>query len=183
MNYPQRVAAAFRATLTRQWWTEFLEAAWRQCQQYAAPFLLVVITSGAFDVDAFLTVLLALGTAVAVVLVRRLAAITAPEGSGPGVDLVFRVVSAFTGAVAGFLTVDGADLLNVSWPTILTASAATAVLAVLDGKVDPAASVVRDDAHAGGNADHHAHDYEGDAPFSLAPASDVDPYHDAHREV
>lgn len=143
--YLTAVAAALRATLTRAWWEEFAEAAWRQAQQYVGPFLLVVIGTGQFDSNAAATVAVALAGSVLVVFGRRVLAIQAPAGSGPGVALTFRVLSAFAGAVAGFAAVDGFNLLTADWPAVLTASAATAGLAFLGGKVDPAASAVRAD--------------------------------------
>ncbi len=144
--YLTAVSAEFRATLTRAWWDEFAEAAWRQAQQYAGPFLVVVIATGQFDGDTALTTVVALAGAVLVAFLRRLAAIRPRDGAAPLVGLAFRVLSAFTGAVAGFAAVDGFNLLAASWLTILTASAATAGLAFLDGQVDPAASVARADS-------------------------------------
>lgn len=144
--YLTAVAAEFRATLTRTWWEEAGEAAWRQAQQYAGPFLTVVVVTGQFDGDAFLTLVVALAGAVLVVFGRRLAAIRPRDGASAGVGLVFRVLSAFAGSVAGFAAVDGFNLLDAGWAAILTASAATAGLALLDGRIDPAASVARADS-------------------------------------
>jgi hypothetical protein len=143
--YLAAVAAAFRATLTAAWWEESAEAAWRQCQQYVGPFLLVVIGTGQFDGDAAATVAVALGGAVLVVFGRRLLVLRAPAGAGAGVDLTFRVLSAFAGSVAGFAAVDGFNLLTADWRAVMVASAATAGLAFLGGKVDPAATAVRAD--------------------------------------
>ena len=149
--YLSRVRAAFAAVFTRAWLVEVREASLRQAYQILVPMLLTVAAQGNLTSDALKAALLGLAGGQIVVIVRRLAGLTVPDGSGVGAVLAARALSAFAGAISGYiLAVPVAGVLSLEWPAIVISACSTALLALLHGWFDPAATDVLADAPAGG---------------------------------
>jgi hypothetical protein len=147
MSYTQRLAAAWAAIFTAVWWTELREASVRQALQVVVPFLAVISTQGVVRADAVKATLLALAGGEVIVVVRRLAALTVPDDADLSTRLIARSLSAFAGAIAGYiLVVPVADIFTLSWSNIIIASVSTTFLALLHGIWDPATTDALADA-------------------------------------
>jgi hypothetical protein len=143
VSYLSRVTAALASVFTPTFWTELAEASLRQAFQIVVPLLVAVQAAGATDAAALKAAGLALVGGEVVVVVRRLAALTVPDGADFVTRTFARALSAFAGAVAGFtLAVPVGDVVHLSWATILVSAASSAALALLHAAVDPAASEV-----------------------------------------
>jgi hypothetical protein len=140
-RYAQRVQSAFGAAGTGAWWAEVAEAAFRQGLQVVTPLLLIVATSGSITADAGKATAVTAGTAVVLVVLRRLTGLTAPDGAGWETKLVIRAVSAFAGSVAGVTAAEGFDLLSAPWGGVLLAASSSALLALVHGWADPPATM------------------------------------------
>jgi hypothetical protein len=140
-RYAQRIRATFGAAGTGAWWAEVAEASFRQGLQVVTPLLLIVATSGSITADAGKATAVTAGTAVVLVVLRRLAGLTAPDGAGWETQLVIRAVSAFAGAGAGVTASEGFDLLSAPWTGVLFAASSSALLALAHGWADPPATM------------------------------------------
>lgn len=143
MSYIARVQAAFAAVLTRAWWLELAEASWRQALQVAVPLFVVIQQTGTTNTAAVKAALLTLAGSEVVIVVRRLAALTAPDGADLVTRVFARAVAAFAGAVGGFVLAAPVEgVLSLSWPQIVISATGATVLALIHGFLDPAASDV-----------------------------------------
>ena len=138
-RYARAVRAAFAATLTRAWWEDVAEAAVAQAWQVLLPFLAVLWTTRSLTGSAAAAVAIQLAGAVAVVVVRRLAALTAPDTASLSTKAAVRAVAAAAGALAGFAAnLAAGDLAGIDWQHVLLATAGSLGLALLHRATDPA---------------------------------------------
>ncbi len=155
MSYLSNVADAFRATLTRQWWSELAEASVRQALHVTLPVLVAIQVSGQINGNALKAALVAVLGGEVVVVGRRLLALQAPAGSGPATEYAFRAVSTFAGSVLGsVLAVDAFNVLDAPWGSILTTGVGAVGVALLHGSADGPASMARADSLTVVHGDH-----------------------------
>lgn len=124
------------------WWREVAEASWRQALQIVLPFVVLVGSTGRLDAQAAAATGVLAGVGVAVVVLRRVAGVTAPDGAAPAVTMAYRAVSAAAAVVLGVLSAEQLDLMSVDWAQVATTAAAAAVTAVLHGILDAPASTI-----------------------------------------
>lgn len=120
------------------WWRDLGSRVARQAVQYATP-VLVVLASGTTAGFNPLDVLVGLLVACGVPVLRAVAGIRVSDAASLGVRLVDRAAAAAAGTFLGLFTVamDSNDIAGLDWPVMLQAAAASAVLAVANGFLDP----------------------------------------------
>ena len=142
-RYVRAVRAALAAVLTREWWEDVAEASVAQAWQVLLPFLGVLWASRDVRGATVAAVALQVAGAVAVVVVRRLAALTAPGDATLTAKTVIRAVSAAAGALAGFaVNLTAGDLAGVHWRAVLLATVGSLRLALIHRTTDPATTDV-----------------------------------------
>jgi len=120
-------------------WRHLCERLARQAAQTAVPILATVAAStGRVDLPAFFVIL---GGALVVTLGKtallEVLAVEVTPGAPTWAVLLDRSVPAFAGVVLGCWPADATGLMYVDWVTVLQASSAAAVLAVIAAYATP----------------------------------------------
>ena len=130
--------------VTASWWREVAEAGVRQTFQVLLPVVVLVAAQGTLTGKDAAAAGVAAAVAFAVVVLRRVFGAVPDPASSSTVKVAYRAVSAFAGSLLGVLSAEGLDLAHLEFGRIITAAAASAVVAVIHGVLDPAAT----DVHA-----------------------------------
>lgn len=120
------------------WWRDLGSRVARQAVQYLAPTL-VVLASGTTLGFNVVDVVVGLAVACGVTVLRALSGIRASDAAPLAVRMADRAAAAAAGTFLGLFTValDTNDIAGLDWPLMLQAAAASAVLAVVNGFLDP----------------------------------------------
>jgi hypothetical protein len=140
-GFGARARAALGALGTSTWWTEALEAWWRQWLQAALPWLLLVAATGAVTRDGLLTVAWAAGSGLVTVVLARVTGLK-PDPAVPGaVQRTYRALSAAAASLLTAWPATATGLLVVDWHAVAAAAVASAAASLVHGVLDPPATV------------------------------------------